>query len=123
MAVTISELIKKRDDIKAKKEALYDLETSVGTITCSVPDAALVAEAWDMQDTSEGNKHLVFSCCVDPKLTDKELLAAYDCSEPFDIVTEIFQAGEVAKIAGALLRLAGFTGSVATKLHETVSKS
>lgn len=122
MAITIAELIKKRDDIKAKKEALYDLETSVGTITCSVPDAALVAEAWDMQDTSEGNKHLVFSCCVDPNLSAKELLEAYDCSEPFDIVTEIFQAGEVAKIAGHLLKLAGFNGNVTSKLHQSVKK-
>ena len=116
MAITIAELIKKRSDIQAKKEALYDLETSVGTITCSVPDAALVAEAWDMQDTSEGNS------CVEPNLHDRELQEAYNCVEPFDIVTEIFQAGEVAKIAGHLLKLAGFNSNVTSKLHQSVKK-
>ena len=120
MAVSIAELIKKKGDIKAKKEALYDLETSVGTITCRVPDSALVAESWDMDSNSDGNKNLVFQCCVEPNLNDRELQEAYECSEPFDIVTAIFEAGEVAKIAGHLLKLAGFTGNVTSKLHTQI---
>lgn len=120
MAISISELIAKRGDIKAAKAALYDLETSVGTITCRIPSADIVAESWDMQDTSDGNKNLVFHCCVEPNLRDKDLLEAYGCAEPFDIVTEIFQAGEVAKIAGHLLKLAGFNGNVTSKLHKKI---
>ena len=122
MAITIAELIKKRSDIQAKKEALYDLETSVGTITCRVPSADIVADSWDMQNTSDGNKNLVFECCVEPNLHDRELQEAYNCVEPFDIVTEIFQAGEVAKIAGHLLKLAGFNSNVTSKLHQSAKK-
>ena len=122
MAVTISELIGKKSEIQTKKNALYDLQTSIGTITCRIPDMELVSESWDMQNSSDGNKHLVFNCCTEPNLRDSDLQEAYGCAEPYDIVSEIFQAGEVAKIAGHLLKLAGFNGNVTSKLHQSAKK-
>lgn len=120
MALTINELIARRDELKARKTELYDIETSIGEITCRVPDAALVSESWDMAKSADGNKNLVYQCCVEPNLKDRDLHKAFNCAEPFDIVTEIFQAGEVAKIAGELLRLAGFGANVTSKLHDAV---
>lgn len=119
MAVSINELIARREEIKARKAELYDIETSVGEIVCKVPSAALVAESWDMS-SAEGNKNLVYQCCVEPNLKDKDLQSAFKCAEPFDVVDEIFLPGEVSKIAGQLLKIAGFTGNVTSKLHDKV---
>ena len=48
MAVSISELIAKKDDLSAKRKALYDLETSLGTFTVRAPGKSLMLEAWDL---------------------------------------------------------------------------
>ena len=120
MAVTINELIERREKLQTRKGELYDVETSIGEITCRIPSAALIAEAWDMRSNADGNKYLVFQCCMEPNLKDDELRRAYKCSEPFDIVTEIFLPGEVAKIAGHLLKLAGFEVNITSKIHNAV---
>lgn len=120
MAVTIAELISKRKDIATKKAALYDIETSIGEITCKIPDAALISDAWDMKNSADSNKYLVYSCCVNPNLHNDELLRSFEVSEPEDIVDELFQPGEIPKIAGFLLRTAGFDTNITGKLHKTL---
>jgi len=123
MAVTISELISRREELQTRKAELYDVETSIGTLVCRIPSAGLVSEAWDMKSTAEGNKYLVFQCVVEPNLKDKELQKAFKASEPFDVVTEIFLPGEVSKIAGHLLKLAGFEGNITSKIHSEVKNA
>ena len=120
MAVTINELISRREEIAAQKAELYDVETSIGEITCRLPSAALIAEAWDMRNNAEGNAYLILQCCVEPNLKDRELQKAFKVSEPIDAVTAIFLPGEVSKIAGHLLKLAGFERNITSKLHDAV---
>lgn len=122
-AVTIAQLIAQREAIKEKKKALYDLETSVGTITVKPPTGALVAEAWDMPNAFEGNAHIVYECVIAPDLKSKELQDAFGVFEPTEIVTAIFQVGEVNKIAGKLLDISGFKGKIVGKLHEETKNS
>lgn len=120
MAVTIDELIKRREELQARKADLFDVETSIGTLTCRIPSAGLVAEAWDMKNSADGNAYLILQCCVEPNLKDRELLKTFKCSEPHEIATEIFLPGEVAKIAGHLLKLAGFEVNITSKIHNAV---
>lgn len=124
MAVTISELIAKKDEIKAQKSNLYDLETSIGIITVKMPSSKLVNDGWNLNDTLEGNKFLILESVVNPNLKDKELQKAFGCAEPTDIVAALFQAGEIPRIANALLNLAGFDGKVITKkLHSDLKST
>ena len=44
MAVTIADLIAQRDQIKNKRKELYDLETSIGTITVKQPSLKTIEE-------------------------------------------------------------------------------
>lgn len=122
MAVTIAELLAQREQIKARRHALYDIETSVGIITCSIPDAGLVSEAWDLSNNAEGNKYLVYQCVKEPNLKSEEVQKAFRNAgmEPFDVVDGIFQAGEISAIAGQLLKLAGFGGNITAKLHSKI---
>ncbi len=118
MAISINELIGKRDEIKAKKNNLYELETSIGDIVARVPSSQIIADAWDMSDNMEGNQLLILECVVSPNLKDRELQKAYECVEPIDIVPALFQSGEISRIASALLKLAGFTGDIKSKLYK-----
>ena len=43
-AVTIADLIAQREQFKQKRKDLYDLETSIGTITVKQPTVKLVDE-------------------------------------------------------------------------------
>lgn len=118
MAISINELLAKKDEIKNKKKALYDLETSIGTITIKTPSKALIASAMDMEQ--RGDEYLIMNSVVEPNLKAQELLDGFNCFEPLDIVSEVFEVGEVSRLANAIMKAAGFTGDIPAKLHEEV---
>ena len=118
MAISVSELIGKRDEIKNKKGNLYELETSIGNIVAKIPSTKVVTDAFDMSSNMEGNQLLILECVISPNLKDKELQQAYECVEPIDIVPALFQSGEISRIASALLKVAGFTEDVKIKLFK-----
>lgn len=120
MAVTINELIAKKEMIDKKKKQLYDLETSVGTITVKIPSGALVSEAIDMPKAVEGNKHLIYESVVAPDLKSHELHKAFGVVEPIDVVSAIFPVGEVNAIAGKLLDIGGYNRKITATLHEEI---
>ena len=121
MAVSVSELIGKKDEIKAKKNNLYEFETSIGSFIFRVPTKDIISDAFDLKDSIETNQSLILECAVNPNLKDKELQKAYGCFEPTDIVPAIFQTGEIARIADTLLVLAGYKrDKIAYKLYKDV---
>ena len=123
MAVTIAELISKKDDIKKNKASRYELETSIGDIVIKLPTSKIIADAWQFSDSVEGNKYLIRECTVSPDLKSKELLDAYEVADPMDIVPAIFQVGEISRIASVILDLAGFNGSIKSKLVGEIKNS
>ncbi len=117
MAVSVQDLIKQKEAITGKKKALYDLQTSIGTITVKLPSAAFLAEARDVTNT---NEYGIFHLTVAPDLKDKSLQDAYGCAVPTDIVNKLFLPGEVVSIGNAIMELAGYGKNVDAKVHETV---
>jgi len=112
--LTIKELIDQKEKIaknKMKQEALY-IPSLDSEVTVQAPTTALILEAQDMgsDDPTRADVYLVYQCMVVPDLKDKELQKAYDCTEPMDIVDEIFLPGEVASIAEKIMGIAGFGG-------------
>lgn len=119
MAVlTLEQLIARRENIKDKGKAKYEIETSIGTVIARLPDAALVAEAMDITQGFEANKYIVYNCIVEPNLKNEELHKAYGVLDPTEIVTALFTPGEIVKIANKLLDFSGFKGKLAAKVHE-----
>ena len=123
MAVTISELIGKRDEIKSKKNNLYELETSIGDIVVKIPTTQIVSDAWEINDNMQSNQLLILESVINPNLKDRELQEAYGCAEPIDIVPALFQSGEISRIASTLLKLAGFNNDVKSKLYKEIKNS
>ena len=118
MAVSIAELIAKKEELANAKKATYDLETSIGVLTVKKPSAILVLESRTTEGS--GENYLILNCVVSPNLKDLELQKAYDCVEPTDIVTKLFDAGEASKISMAILDCAGYNKDIVKKVHEEV---
>ena len=120
-ATTIQELIAQREKIQKKRQRLWDLTTSIGTVVVKSPTAEMFAEADALEKSSDGNAYLVLNCVVSPDLRNAELQKAYGVFDPLEIVGAIFEPGEVARIAGKLLELSGYSkNSILSKIHEEV---
>ena len=111
MAISVKDLIAKKEALVNKKKELYDLTTSIGVITVAKPSDEL---------TDASDEYLIINSVVEPNLKDKALLEAYNCASPFDIVGKLFDAGEVYAISKAIMKTAGFGIDIETKVHETV---
>lgn len=119
MAITIKELITNREKIEQKKQNLFDLKTSIGTVTIKPPTLPLMLEITDLEkDISD--KYLILQSVVEPDLKNKELQKAYGCMEPIDIVEKLFQPGEIFSISKKIMSCSGFGAEIEAKIHEKV---
>lgn len=117
MAISIADLIAKKEDIRRAKKAKYDIKTSIGTLTVKKPTASLVAETNELEDGNE--EYLIINSVVEPDLKEPQLLKAYDCIEPTDIVRKLFDAGEIMALSRTIMSTAGYNaGNLESKLHE-----
>lgn len=114
MAISAKDLIKKKKLIEDKKDKLIEIEVpNTGTFVFRLPtiEDSEDAEAYGKNRNNPGfeqNKYLVHACCVEPRLSDPELLEAFEVTEPIDIVSELFLMGEISSIAMTLVEKAGF---------------
>ena len=118
MAVSIQDLIDKKDGIVAGRTKTYDLETSIGTITVKKPSRAFILEALGLSNAAETDAYMVLHMTVDPNLKDAELQKAYGCMDPLDITSKLFDSGEVAAISKTIMRCAGYSDSIKAEVHE-----
>lgn len=118
MAVSIQDLINKKDGIVAGRTATYDLETSIGTITVKKPSRAFVLEALGLSDAAESDAYMVLNMTAEPNLKDTELQKAYGCMDPLDIIGKLFDSGEAAAISKAIMKCAGYGDNIKADVHE-----
>lgn len=123
MAVTVADLIARREEIKNKRKDRYDIETSIGTIIVKQPTLRMIDDILKGQDNRQNDIELIFETVIEPNLKDKDLQQAYGCTIPSDIVPMLFKPGEVSALARAIMRLAGFGTSFETKIHEEIKNS
>ncbi|WP_218838241.1 phage tail assembly chaperone [Bacillus sp. FJAT-45350] len=116
--LTLTELMKNKEKYQVeadKKEQLY-IERFGASITIRKPERSLCIEATEMAYDAErqdiSDVHMVYNIVVEPNLKDPELQKEFGCVEPYDIVDKLFETGEIGKISGAAMDLAGFSSSV-----------
>ena len=123
MAVTVADLIAKREEIKNKRKNRYDIETSIGTIVVKQPMLKMIDEILKGHDGRQNDIDLIFETVLEPNLKDKDLQQAYGCTIPSDIVPMIFKPGEIGALARAIMSVAGFGASFEAKIHEEIKNS
>lgn len=111
MKLTLENLIENKEKISPEnlKTQEIDMKRLGGTVTLQQPDESTVRDAADMEDDS----YLVYMTIIEPNLRDKKLQEAYKCAKPSDIVSKIFNLGEIAELSKEALKLVGINdGSV-----------
>lgn len=122
--LTLLQLIKEKEKYEVKqgvKEELY-IERLDATIIFEKPDRALAIESLELSQDKDAESgaadiHLIYNSIVEPNLKDAELQQAFNCAEPTDIITKIFEAGEIPAIAQEIMKSAGF-GSHIKKVEQ-----
>lgn len=111
-SLTVADLIKNADKIKNKKKETRQLyvKSFEANITIEKPNRSIILDSYEMEE-NEGNLYLVYECVIDPSLKDEELQKEYGV-KGYEIVNEIFDAGEVDSIAKEIVSFAGYGDSV-----------
>lgn len=111
--LTVLDLMKDKEKYQTKKnaETVVKIDRLGVEIVIENPDKSLCMEAIAMgrnPETSESaDKFLVYSVMKEPNLKDAELQKKYGCIEPYDIVDEIFEIGEITELAILALEKGG----------------
>lgn len=117
MAVSIKELIEKKESLAQRKKQKYDIETSAGTMTVKLPTRSYVAEVMKLDGSDE---LLLLDCIIEPNLKDAGLQEAYGCLELTDIIGKLFDAGEIPALGRKVMELAGYGRDIHAGLHADV---
>nr|DAK44970.1 MAG TPA: tail assembly chaperone protein [Caudoviricetes sp.] len=99
------------------KVVLFNSEVLGGTIEVrklKARDVIKIMDSTDNKSTEEAynvNCKLIYKHC--PILQDKELQAAYEVAEPYEVVVPVFEEnlGEINKLSNFILSLYGLTDS------------
>lgn len=116
--LTVTSLLKDKEKFQVKEnitEELY-LNRLDASITIKKPERSLCLEAFEMTNDNNQMKNadpfVVYNIVVEPNLKDPQLQKEFGCVEPTDIVSKIFESGEIASIAIFGFKLAGYDNGV-----------
>ncbi|MCG3089130.1 phage tail assembly chaperone [Sporosarcina cyprini] len=113
--LTLQDLFQEKEKYEVKEDVKEELfiPRIDASITIQKPERSLCIESVQMgRNDEDGDVFLVYNAVVAPDLKDKDLQKAFGCKEPTDIVSKIFEAGEIVSIAQVALDLAGYGDSV-----------
>lgn len=117
--ITLDMLIarKEQSNNDKMKVVLFNSEVLGGTVEVrklKARDVIKIMDSTDNKSTEEAynaNCKLIYKHC--PILQDKELQAAYEVAEPYEVVVPVFEEnlGEINKLSNFILSLYGLTNS------------
>ena len=116
--LTVTDLLKNKEQYQVNKDVKEELfiERLDSSITIKKPERSLCLEAFELANdknrVGESDVFMVYNIVVEPNLKDAQLQKEFGCVEPTDIVSKIFEAGEIVQISKAGLDLAGYTKGV-----------
>lgn len=131
--ITVESLMQRaeqRKNDKVKIKEIYNKMLNGNLVVKRMPLAKIIdlldkfdEESLKLNDCIELYKELIYKCC--PVLQDKELQEAFDCAEPYDIVTEVFEdnVGEITAFAEEILAMYGMAEGKNTKEIEEEIKN
>lgn len=103
-------LIEKRKLIEEKKKKEFNVEVKdLGVFRFRTPDIFDLDDAQNYGDGKKEDDFIIYTCCIEPKLNDKELLEAYEVTgDAIGIVDKLLLPGEKAAISRILVEKAGY---------------
>lgn len=111
--LNIAELIANAESIKKKKEETREfyIKSVDGTITVKKPNAEVMADCFEMEDSHESDLYLIYESSIEPNFKDPQLHTAYGTTG-YEVIDEIFDPGEVASLSSSIVEFAGYKNSI-----------
>lgn len=110
--LTIKDIIAKKKEKKANETKQLFVPSLEGNITIAKPTRREVLNALDMSD-GEGDLYIIYQCVIDPNIKDQSVREDDKVVfEPYKVVEDIFDVGEIIQITQEIAKMVGFHGGV-----------
>jgi hypothetical protein len=116
--LSVVDILKEKEKFQIKEDVKdeFYIERLDASIVIEKPSRSLCLDsmkmAHDPNKAENADAFLVYNVVIEPNLKDKELQQAFGCVEPMDIVSKIFEVGEIPQIAGTAMKMAGYHSEI-----------
>ncbi|WP_025114165.1 phage tail assembly chaperone [Lysinibacillus fusiformis] len=112
--LSVTDLMKEKEKYQVKDNVTEPvLVDRLGVeVVLRKPEKSLCVDTMKMgrdeNNDTDADEYMVYNTMVEPNLKDKELQKEFGCTLPTDIVSKIFEPGEIAQLSDVAFELAGY---------------
>jgi len=112
--LTLTDLMKEKEKYQVKDDVTeVALVERLGVeVVLRKPEKSLCIDTMKMSrdenNDTDADEYMVYNTMVEPNLKDKELQKEFGCTLPTDIVSKIFEPGEISLLSEIGFELAGY---------------
>jgi len=112
--LSVTDLMKEKEKYQVKDDVTETvLVERLGVeVVLRKPEKSLCVDtmkmARDENNDTDADEFMVYNTMIEPNLKDPELKEAYGCTLPTDIVSKIFEPGEISLLSEIGFELAGY---------------
>lgn len=112
--LSVTDLMKEKEKYKVKDDVTEAvLVERLGVeVVLRKPEKSLCVDTMKMgrdeNNDTDADEYMVYNTMVEPNLKDQELQKEFGCTLPTDIVSKIFEPGEIAQLSDVAFELAGY---------------
>ncbi|AJK89643.1 MULTISPECIES: phage tail assembly chaperone [Lysinibacillus] len=112
--LSVTDLLKEKEKYQVKDDVTetVKVERLDVEVVLRKPEKSLCVDtmkmARDENNDTDADVYMVYNTMVEPDLKDAELQKAYGGTLPTDVVSKIFEPGEIAQLSEVAFELAGY---------------
>ncbi|GED64351.1 phage tail assembly chaperone [Lysinibacillus fusiformis] len=112
--LSVTDLLKEKEKYQVKDDVTETVivERLGVEVVLRKPEKSLCVDTMKMtrdeNNDTDADEYMVYNTMVEPDLKDPELQKAYGGTLPTDVVSKIFEPGEIAQLSEVAFELAGY---------------
>ncbi len=112
--ITARELIERKTEFSKRKEEVFSLDVDgVGVFKFKTPSKKLIEDAKQIDEKRDlGDEYIISETMVEPDISSKEVLEAFNVATKIEVVQEIFLAGTISVLSRKIVDKAGYDEQV-----------
>ena len=112
--LSVTDLMKEKEKYQVKDDVTEAVlvERLGAEVVLRKPEKSLCVDTMKMgrdeNNDTDADEYMVYNTMVEPNLKDQDLQKEFGCTLPSDIVSKIFEPGEIAQLSDVAFELAGY---------------
>lgn len=112
--LSVTDLMKEKEKYQVKDDVTEAVlvERLGAEVVLRKPEKSLCVDTMKMgrdeNNDTDADEYMVYNTMVEPNLKDQDLQKEFGCTLPTDIVSKIFEPGEIAQLSDVAFELAGY---------------